>query len=174
MVAVTPFSRRPLATCLLVAAAILGTVHGAWSIYWGLGGDVLLPTVGQTLIAAFATVRWLLIPVGVGKVLCAVLPLLVLRWRRARVLWRLICVSRACILIAWGLTNTVSAQLILAGVIHTAGPMDRMGTIGHAWLWDPLFFLWGVTLLIGTTLFIRSTGGRAEGRPQAANEHSPH
>ncbi len=66
------------------AAAAVGTVHGLASLYWALGGNALVGTVGE-----------------------------------------------------WALTGAL-------------GPVDDLVAIrGHAWLWDPLFLAWGLTLGIG-------------------------
>ena len=36
---------------------------------------------------------------------------------------------------------------VLAGWIPAAPDADLDGLKGHAWLWDPLFLLWGLALL---------------------------
>ncbi len=41
---------------------------------------------------------------------------------------------------------------MLAGLIATPGGYDRQAQIGHAALWNPLFFLWGALLLAGLAL----------------------
>jgi hypothetical protein len=46
---------------------------------------------------------------------------------------------------------TVSTA-VLTGVIIVPGPVDRRGMLGHAMLWDPLFTVWGATLVIGLWL----------------------
>jgi hypothetical protein len=50
--------------------------------------------------------------------------------------------------VAWGGLNTVTANLVLAGVIRPDGGFDRPGMVGHAYLWDPLFLLWGAALVV--------------------------
>jgi len=68
------------AVSALVAAAITGVVHGLFSIYWALGGNWLVNTLGHQLVDAFAGRRWLLIPVAAVKIGFALLPLLLARW----------------------------------------------------------------------------------------------
>ncbi len=36
---------------LMVAAAVVGLVHAAFSLYWVVGGRALLPTVGQWAVS---------------------------------------------------------------------------------------------------------------------------
>ena len=55
----------------------------------------------------------------------------------------------ATVLIFWGGINTVVGNLVLGGAIEPSGGYDRPGMIGHAWLWDPLFLIWGTALAVG-------------------------
>src|SRR5699024_6279354 len=48
-------------------------------------------------------------------------------------------------------SNTVTALAVLAGLINVVGT-DRLGQMGHAFLWDPLFTLWGIALAAGLVL----------------------
>lgn len=134
----------------ITTAMVAGLVHAGFSIYWGLGGTWLLATVGQQMIAAFDGARWLLILVGVVKAVCAVVPyLLARRARISRGPWHWIGWAGAVALIVWGGAGCVTANLVLAGLVTPDGGFDRMGQIGHAWLWDPLFGLWGIALAAG-------------------------
>lgn len=49
----------------------------------------------------------------------------------------------------WGGLNTAVGNLVLAGVIRPESGFDQPGMIGHAYLWDPLFLVWGVAVTIG-------------------------
>ncbi|KAA9394822.1 DUF3995 domain-containing protein [Kocuria coralli] len=134
--------------CFLIAAAA-GTVHGAFSVYWGLGGDWLLRTVGESLVEAFAGIRGVLVLVGLVKIVAAVVPWLSRGWRGPwRGIVRAVSWAGAVLLILWGGVNTVVGNLVLAGVVVPDSGYDRAGMIGHAWIWDPLFLLWGVALLL--------------------------
>lgn len=134
----------------LVLAAVAGIGHGVFSLYWALGGDWLLATVGQRMIEQFADARWMLVPVGLVKITAALAPMVLgaTGWPLRR-LSRLVCWTGAVLLLLWGGAGTVVAQLVLAGAIDGGDGFDRMGMIGHAWLWDPLFVLWGGALVIG-------------------------
>lgn len=59
---------------ILVAAAALGLLHTAFSLYWALGGDWLLATLGERIVSTFGEKRWLLFPVAAVKAVFAVLP----------------------------------------------------------------------------------------------------
>ncbi|MBG6189087.1 hypothetical protein IWX64_000007 [Arthrobacter sp. CAN_A212] len=52
------------------------------------------------------------------------------------------------LLVIYGGVNTVVSGAVLAGAIRPAGGYDLNAMIGHAWLWDPLFFIWGVALIL--------------------------
>lgn len=129
-------------------AAGLGTVHAAASLYWALGGDGLAATVGAWAVAWRADS-----PVAAGVTL-ALIPLVKLLaawvpWRAAgsggpRGALRLPCWAGCVLLIAYGLANTVAANLALSGIVGRVN--DLPATRGHAWLWDPLFLAWGLAL----------------------------
>jgi hypothetical protein len=56
------------------------------------------------------------------------------------------------VLIAWGGVNTLTGNLVLAGVVVPAAGYDRDSMVGHAWLWDPLFLVWGIALALALLL----------------------
>ncbi|SEI57505.1 Protein of unknown function [Deinococcus reticulitermitis] len=132
-------------------ACLLGLVHAAFSLSWALGGRWLVETVGQgpqDLLAAS--------PLGAGPVLgliavfkaaAALIPVLNaggrMPWPR---LWRAVSWVGGSFLVLYGGVNSLAALAVLAGVIQVQSP-DRAGLIGHALLWDPLFFFWGLFLV---------------------------
>lgn len=82
--------------------------------------------------------------IALAKALGAVLPVWV-RWRWVRALaW-----VGGAVLAGYGALNVVVAWLVLGGVVEPEGGYDRSAMLGHAALWDPLFLVWGVLLLIG-------------------------
>lgn len=133
-----------------VVAAVAGTAHGLFSLYWAAGGTWLVGTLGTDIVQTFADTLWLLLPVGILKVGFALLPLLLARHGQpiAGVV-RLVLWLGAGTLVVWGGLNTVIAHLVLAGAIQPAGGYDHQGMVGHAWIWDPLFLIWGVALAVG-------------------------
>src|SRR5699024_7803161 len=137
----------------LLTAAAAGTVHGLFSLYWAVGGDWLLESLGADLIETFADSRWLLLPVGLAKIFAGVLPLLWARWAwPVPRLSRSACWVGAFVLVLWGGANTIVGNLVLMGVITVEGGYDGPGMVGHAWLWDPLFLLWGASLVLALSL----------------------
>ena len=143
---------RAARRALLVAGAA-GTLHALVSLYWAVGGTWLLETLGARVLEAFAGLELVLLPVAAVKLTGAWLPLVLHRhgWPHAR-LWRTACWAGAAVLTAWGGSNTVVGHLVLAGVVRPEGGYDRAAMIGHAWLWDPLFLLWGLALATGLWL----------------------
>ena len=153
--------RWPRGIRLLVAAAAVGLLHAAFSLYWALGGRWLLRTVGAWAVqladnspAATGVVLGLLAAL---KVAGAVVPVLVetgkLRGRRA---WRTLTWFGACGLVAYGLLNVLVAWSVLAGLVTPHGGYDAAAMMGHAALWDPLFLVWGLLLAGGLA---RTRGG---------------
>jgi hypothetical protein len=134
----------------LVLAGVLGSVHAAFSLYWGVGGEWLVETLGRRMVDAFAGWEWLLLPIGAVKLVAAWVPLVAARagWP-ARRLSGGVCWLGAAVLLVWGGLNTVVGLLVLAGVIVPDGGYDRPAMVGHAFLWDPLFLAWGLALAVG-------------------------
>lgn len=150
----------PTARTALIVAAAAGVLHGLFSLYWAFGGDWLVNTLGRQLTETFADLRWLLIPVAAVKIGFALLPLLLARTGRfGQRWWRLLCWTGAVVLVGWGGLNTVTSNLVLSGVLRPGRGYDRDGMIGHAWLWDPLFLVWGLAL---TVALLRTRRGRAK------------
>lgn len=87
--------------------------------------------------------------VGVGKLLAATIPVVVaydrMPWPR---LWRAVSWAGGLLLVSYGGANTVVSSAVLGGLIQPAGGYDINAMIGHAWLWDPLFLLWGTALVL--------------------------
>lgn len=159
--------RRGLPWFALAAAA--GTLHGAVSAYWALGGTWLFDTVGRTVADAFRDALWIIGLVAAAKLAAAIVPLAVElardslpRWLRAAV--RAISWLGAIGLIGWALFGIIGSQLALAGVVDARPDPDIPSLIGHAWLWDPLFLVWGVALLIGLIRSRPRAVQRASGR----------
>ena len=140
----------------LSVAAVAGVVHGAFSLYWGIGGSWLVDTLGEDLVEQWEDNAAVLLPVGSVKILAALLPLLLLRTPGQPSLWprllRAVSWAGAVLLILWGGVNTVTGNLVLSGIVEPDGGYDHDGMVGHAWLWDPLFLVWGVALVCGLLL----------------------
>ncbi|WP_309476784.1 DUF3995 domain-containing protein [Arthrobacter sp. ISL-95] len=128
-------------------------MHAGFSLYWALGGQWLLATVGpwavQLSVQAPLEAGLVLGIVAVGKLLAATIPVVVayerMPWQR---FWRAVSWAGGLLLVMYGGVNTVISGAVLAGVIRPAEGYDLNAMIGHAWLWDPLFFLWGTALVL--------------------------
>ena len=137
---VQPSGRRSSASCWFVLAALAGVIHAAVTLYWALGERGLLWTMGDSFVAQFADIMWVLYPVALVKGVSAVAPLWLARrgWPLRR-LTRPVCWVGSVVLVAWGGANTVLANAVLLGAVRPDGGFDRAAMIGHAWIWDPLF-----------------------------------
>lgn len=132
------------------AAAVFGAIHAGFSLYWSVGGTFLLGSLGTGVLETFRNRLWVLVPVGLFKLLAALAPLLLAfhDWPVRR-LSRVTCWAGALVLMVWGGLNTVVGNLVLGEVIQPSGGFDRQGMLGHAYLWGPLFLLWGLALTYG-------------------------
>lgn len=146
----TSSGRDPGSSWALSVALAAGVLHAGFSLYWGGGGTWLLWSLGSGLVEAFRGREWILLPVGAFKLAAAVAPVLLARaqWP-LRGLSRTVCWSGAGLLVLWGGVNTVVGNLVLTGLIRPADGYDRPGMLGHAYLWDPLFVVWGLALATG-------------------------
>lgn len=134
-----------------VAAAVAGIAHALPSLYWAMGGTALVSTLGQW------AARWqrespgevavLLSLIFVVKLAGATLPLVNQRGLLpAPRLWRGLFWCAAAVLVTYGASNVIAAVAALTGMIGTAQTMDTAALVGHAFLWDPLFLVWGLLL----------------------------
>jgi hypothetical protein len=151
-------------------AAGLAFASAAVTLYWTLGGTMLLDTVGGAIedlardrspaaIALGATTALLKLATGALAV--------ALVWnpparRRRRLILAAAVASAALIL--WGGANVLVGALVLTEVIVPADPIDEWALRWHVVLWDPWFLVWGISLAL--------TARRARRRPSAPS-YSP-
>ncbi|MDN5765788.1 MAG: DUF3995 domain-containing protein [Humibacillus sp.] len=136
------------------AAAVAGVAHALPSLYWAMGGTALVSTLGGWAAdwqrEAPMQVMVLLLVIFVLKLAGAFVPLANQRGRLpAPGLWRTLSWVGAGVLVAYGAVNVVAAVAALTGVVETGPTMDTAALVGHAFLWDPLFLIWGLLLAIG-------------------------
>lgn len=129
-------------------AGVIGLVHAAWSVYWALGGRWLLPTVGDWAVdlveRAPVEAGVLLGAIGLVKLAAALIPIVVAQGHSAHPrFWRTLCWIGGPLLVVYGGVNVVVSVGVLSGVIDPDGGYDADAMMGHAYLWDPLFVLWG-------------------------------
>ena len=152
----TPHGTRAGRTLFWVAAA-LGIVHATFSAYWAVGGRWLLPTVGSWAVEFASTAPiasgFVLGIVAIAKLAAAVIPLLnEYGHMPARRFWRAISWLGGVGLMIYGGVTAAIGIAVLAGGIATSDGYDKAAMIGHAFLWDPLFFLWGAALTTALAL----------------------
>lgn len=155
--------RHRLSHLFVWAACAAGAVHAAFSLYWALGGRWLLGTVGQWAVErtgqAPLAAGLALGAVAAVKLAAAVVPVALIYGRLpAPGFWRVVSWIGGLFLVAYGAVNTAVSGAVLAGVIRPAAGYDREALIGHAWLWDPLFLVWGAALCLA--LWFSRTRGR--------------
>src|SRR5699024_7052662 len=101
-----------------------------FSLYWAVGGDWLLESLGADLVETFAVSRRLLLPVGLAKVFAGVFPLLLARWAwPVPRLSRSACWVGAFVLVLWVCMITIVGTLVLMGVITVEGGYDGPGMV---------------------------------------------
>lgn len=135
----------------LLIATLVGLVHAGITFYWATGGQFLLSTVSDRATSIFDGNEQWLYPVGAVKALFALLPFLYLLMRRRLRRARIVLGIGAVVLILWGGVNTVTANLNFFGVLDSGTEGNEL--IGHAFVWDPLFFVWGMAVVV----FLMST-----------------
>lgn len=146
-------------------AALCGVLHATASLMWGLGSTFLLDTVNDDIVAGFAGRERLLLVVAGVKFAAALVPVwwAMAGWPLVR-LSRPMCWAGSAVLIIWGGVSALWAQFVLAGLIDVPDA-DRQALIGNAFIWDPLFFLWGLALGCALVLSYRGAGSRSRTRP---------
>jgi len=113
------------------------------------------PLAAGVALGAVALVKMLAatVPIGVayGK----------LPWPR---FWRAVSWAGGLLLVGYGGINTVVSAAVLGGLIRPEGGYDPVAMRGHAYLWDPLFLLWGGALVLSLWFSRRETQGVGPGR----------
>jgi len=168
---VTPERVTRLSRSLVWLAAAAGALHAAASLFWALGGQWLLATVGQWAVDASARSP-LVAGAGLGlvallKLLAAAVPVAV-AYRRVPHpgVWRGVSWAGGLLLVVYGGVNVVVANAVPLGVIRPEGGYDAAAMRGHAHLWDPLFLVWGGALVLSLAPSRRRPAGARARGPQ--------
>lgn len=158
-------------TVAAYAAALVAFAYALVSLYWAVGGRGLTATIGgyveQMARHGGAAVVLLALAATAAKVAGGLLALALVRpWGR-RVLprrWLLIGSAAASVLlIVYGGLNVAAGALVLSGVIHPSGSVDRTALRWHAGVWDLWFLVWGILLAMATVSYWRRTANRTAG-----------
>jgi hypothetical protein len=148
---------------LVWVAGAAGVVHATASLYWALGGRWLLATVGQSAVDLSARAPFragvTLGLVALVKLLAATVPIAVAYGKMPwPAFWRAISWVGGALLVVYGGVNTVVSAAVLGGLIRSEGGYDLSAMRGHAFLWDPLFLLWGGALVLSLWFSRRRKG----------------
>jgi Protein of unknown function (DUF3995) len=156
--------RWAVGTVAAYAAAIVAFAYALVSLYWALGGHALVTTVGG-YVEQFAR-RGGAVPVlialaaAAAKVAGGLLALAMVRpWgRMVPRRWLLVGSSVASVLlVGYGGLNVLAGALVLLGVIHPAGAVDRTALRWHVGVWDLWFLVWGILLALAAIGYRRRT-----------------
>lgn len=141
----------------LAAAAACGLIHAGAQAYWAAGGTWLRDTARPWSVQLQADQPMMAAPalaaLAVGMAVLALSPLIITRarypraWGIARPIWWILGVG----LVLYGGASAIFAQLAFGGFVSGAD-IDRSAVIGQAFIWNPLLFGWGLTLLAGLWL----------------------
>jgi hypothetical protein len=145
------------------AAAIVAFAYAVMSLYWAVGGHALVSTIGG-YVEQFARRGGALpvlaaLAVTVAKVAGGLLALALVR-PSGRVLPRgwlqLGSATVSLLLVVYGGLNVLLGGLVLSGVIHPAGTVDRTALRWHVAVWDLWFLVWGILLALATIGYRRT------------------
>jgi len=135
-----------------------------------VGGRSLAGTIGgyveQMARHGGAAVVLLALAAMAAKVVGGLLALALVRpWGRVlRRLWLLIVSAAASVLlIVYGGLNVAAGALVLSGVIHPSGSVDRSALRWHVGVWDLWFLVWGILLAVATASYWRRTANQSAG-----------
>ncbi len=167
---------------LVYLASALAIASAAVSLFWTLGGTLLLDTVGGSFEKLARTRSPLALALGtatsLAKIGAALLSLAVVRpWGR-RVPDRVLVganVFVSVVLVTWGSANVVAGTLALTGVVSSADGLNEHALQWHVFIWDLWFLVWGIALALAL-LGVRSANRTIVGRRQRRRARSapPH
>lgn len=154
-------------TVTAYAAAIVAFAYALMSLYWALGGHALISTIGgyveQFARGGGALPVMVALAVTLAKVAGGLLALALVRpWGRVVPRGWLLTGSAgvSVLLVLYGGLNVLLGALVLSGVIHPAGSVDRMALRWHVGVWDLWFLVWGILLALATVGYGRRTAKR--------------
>jgi hypothetical protein len=146
------------------AAAIVAFAYALMSLYWALGGHALISTIGgyveQFARQGGAVPVLVALAATLAKVAGALLALALVRpWGRVVPRRWLLTVSAgaSALLVVYGGLTVLLGALVLSGVLHPAGSVDRTALRWHVGVWDLWFLVWGILLALATAGYWRRT-----------------
>ena len=175
-------SRWPaVGTVAAYAAAIVAFAYALMSLYWALGGHGLVSTVGGYVEQAARQGGILPVVIALAATLAKVagglLALALVRsWGRVVPRRWLLAGSAvaSALLVVYGGLNVLLGTLVLSGVIHPTGGVDRTALRWHVGVWDLWFLAWGILLALATAAcWRRAANPGAARRDRARNPRQP-
>ena len=151
-------------TVTAYAAAVVAFGYALLSLDWALGGHALISTVGgyveQFARRGGALAVLIALAATLAKVVGGLLALALVRpWGQVvRRGWLLAASAVAgALLVVYGGLNVVLGALVLSGLIHPTGSIDRTALRWHVGVWDLWFLVWGILLALATGSYWRRT-----------------
>jgi hypothetical protein len=138
------------------------------SAYWALGGHALISAIGGYVeqparqggaLPVLAALAAMLAKAAGGLLALA----LVRPWGRVvpRRWLPTGSTGASALLVVYGGLNVLFGALVLCGVIHPTGSVDRTALRWHAGVWDLWFLVWGILLALAAVGYWRRDGDRA-------------
>ena len=150
------------------AAAAVAFAYALMSLYWAVGGHALLSTIGgyveQSARRGGALPVLIALAATLAKVVDGLLALALVRpWGRMVPRGWLLGSSAgaSALLVVYGGLTVLLGALVLSGVIHPAGSVDRTALRWHVGVWDLWFLVWGILLAPAIVGYWRRTATRA-------------
>jgi hypothetical protein len=157
--------RLAAGTVAAYAAAVLAFAYALVSLYWAVGGHRLISTVGgyveQFARRGGAVPVLLALAAAAAKVAGGLLALALVRpWGRVIPRRWLLTGATAVsvLLVGYGGLSVLAGALVLSGVIHPGGGVDRTALRWHVGVWDLWFLVWGILLALATVSYWRRSG----------------
>ncbi|HLK02543.1 MAG TPA: DUF3995 domain-containing protein [Streptosporangiaceae bacterium] len=150
------------------AAAIAAFAYALMSLYWALGGHALVSTIGgyaeQFAGRGGAVPVLLALAATLAKTAGGLLALALVRpWGEMVPRGWLLggSAGASALLVVYGGLNVLLGVLVLLGVIHPTGSVDRTALRWHVGVWDLWFLVWGILLALAVADYWRRTAPRA-------------
>jgi hypothetical protein len=166
----TPGHLRGARAGAAYAAAALAFASAGVTLFWTLGGTLLLDTVGGAFedLARRRTVGAVALGTAVVllKAAAGALALWLVRSESRRLENRrlgrrlpLVAAGTAsAVLVLWGGANVIAGGLVLAHVVTPSEPVDLHALRWHVLLWDMWFLVWGLALGLAAVRYRRGPG----------------
>jgi hypothetical protein len=166
-------------TVTAYTAAVVAFAYALMSLYWAVGGHALVSTIGgyaeQFARRGGALPVLIALAAASAKAAGGLLALALVRpWGRMIPRRWLLAGSAgaSALLVVYGGLNVLLGALVLAGVIHPAGGVNRTALRWHVGVWDLSFLVWGILLALAIVGYWHRTATRARRGGTAHRAHT--